>query len=168
MRRDSPCLPPCRFRASWLPLLLGMFCTVCLFDGRCWYDGSNCLCCLQTVHARHGPIQNDHVGAQLDRPCDRFFPIDGVSANFPTRLGQQRPKSSQHGFVVIGDRIRFDTGRPAKKGTPPPASSSYVERTRKRTSDTEGYFNHCDPGNPVKHGARFASRPVFTRHTRPA
>ena len=59
---------------------------------------------LEPGHTRHGVVEHDQVGAELEGlPC-RLDAISGLAHDLEVGIGvDERPKALAHGEVVVGD-----------------------------------------------------------------
>ena len=66
---------------------------------------SDFLRCHQSVHNRHGEIQDYYVRVHFISFGQRFLPVCGFAAHLPFRIGpKQRPNLADRGLMVISDQ----------------------------------------------------------------
>ena len=62
----------------------------------------------ETVHARHGQVENDGIGTQRGSFGDRLVTIFGVAANFPALMAfQEAAQALALEFVVVGNQDSY-------------------------------------------------------------
>src|SRR6266568_5289428 len=66
---------------------------------------------LKPIHNRHSYVQNDNIGATLQRLFNRFLSVASFCADGPAGPGLQKIANSKpHYFVIIGDKYSHRGG----------------------------------------------------------
>ena len=67
---------------------------------------------LEAGLARHGDIEDDHVGMQLCRKADRLVSVRGLTHNLESRLAlQDVPDSAAYDRMIVRDENPYRSGR---------------------------------------------------------
>ena len=66
----------------------------------------------ETVHARHGQVENDGIGIQRGGFGDRLVTIFGVAAHFPALMAfKEAAQALTLEFVVVGNQDSYGHSR---------------------------------------------------------